>query len=174
MRGQGHTRARPRAARLTMKVATQTEGCVVDDVAQVFYLGEEDAGIWRFDFDPKSPSTPTQVYAVDDKILTDDTEGLTIMRDGTRSYLIASSQGDSTYPVWEIQGNTYVYKGRFAVEGGSIDNVTVTDGLDAWSGPIGPWPEGAIAMHDHDDGDGKQQNYKLVSWRDVKAALKLP
>ncbi len=32
----------------------------------------------------------------------------------------------------------------------------------------------AIAMHDTDDGDGVQQNYKLVDWRAVKAALKLP
>lgn len=158
----------------TLKVATQTEGCVTDDDAQVFYLGEEDRGIWRFDFDPAAPATPTMVYAVDDKVLTDDTEGLTIMRDGGRRYLIASSQGDSTYPVWLIEGATYTYKGRFAVEGGSIDNVTSTDGIDAWSGPIGPFPQGAIAMHDTDDGDGKQQNYKVVDWRTVKSALQLP
>jgi 3-phytase len=158
----------------TLKVATQTEGCVTDDEAQILYLGEEDKGIWRFDFDPAAPATPAQVYAVDDTILTDDTEGLTIMRDGPRKYLIASSQGDSTYPVWLIEGTTYSYKGRFAVEGGAIDNVTVTDGIDAWSGPIGQFPEGAIAMHDTDDGDGKQQNYKVVDWRDVKTALGLP
>lgn len=158
----------------TMKVSSQTEGCVVDDEAQVFYLGEEDVAIWRFDFDPKASVEPTTVHAIDRKILTDDVEGLTIIRDGARKYLIASSQGDSTFPVWEIQGETYAYKGRFAVEGGAIDNVTSTDGLDAWSGPIGPWPEGAIAMHDTDDGDGKQQNYKLVDWRDVKKALGLP
>lgn len=158
----------------TLKVASQTEGCVVDDVAQVFYLGEEDTGIWRFDFDPAAPATPTRVYAVDRTVLTDDVEGLTIMRDGGRTYLIASSQGDSTYPVWQVEGSVYVYKGRFAVEGGAIDNVTVTDGIDAWSGPIGPYPEGAIAMHDTDDGDGRQQNYKLVDWRDVKRALALP
>ena len=142
----------------TLKVATQTEGCVVDDEAQVFYLGEEDTGIWRFDFDPKAPAAPRLVYGVDGKVLTADVEGLTIMRDGARRYLVASSQGDSTYPVWQIEGEAYVYKGRFAVEGGAIDNVTVTDGIDAWSGPIGPYPQGAIAMHDTDDGDGKQQN----------------
>jgi 3-phytase len=158
----------------TLKVSSQTEGCVVDDAAQVFYLGEEDVGIWRFDFDPAAPATPVQVYAVDRKVLTDDVEGLTIMRDGGRTYLIASSQGDSTYPVWQVDGGAYTYKGRFAVEGGSIDNVTVTDGIDAWSGPIGPYLEGAIAMHDTDDGDGRQQNYKLVDWRDVKLALALP
>lgn len=69
----------------TLKVASQTEGCVVDDVSQVFYLGEEDTGIWRFDFDPAAPATPTQVHAVDRTVLTDDVEGLTIMRDGGRT-----------------------------------------------------------------------------------------
>ena len=111
---------------------------------------------------------------MDRKVLTDDVEGLTIMRDGGRTYLIASSQGDSTYPVWQVDGGAYTYKGRFAVEGGSIDNVTVTDGIDAWSGPIGPYLEGAIAMHDTDDGDGRQQNYKLMrvggSTRVIRAA----
>src|SRR3546814_6721634 len=62
--------------------------------------------------------------------------------------------------------------GRFAVEGGAIDPVTGTDGLSAWSGPIGPFPEGALAMHDTDDGAG-QQNFKLVDWRQVRRALGL-
>src|SRR5690606_13278617 len=104
---------------------------------------------------------------------TDDVEGLTIMHDRGVSYLIASSQGDSTYPIWRIAGDSYEYVGRFAVEGGEIDSVTATDGLDAWSGPIGQFPEGAIAMHDDDRGNG-QQNYKIVDWRDVRRALSLP
>src|SRR3546814_3652741 len=88
------------------------------------------------------------------------------------TYLIASSQGDATYPVWQVEVDNYAYKGRFAVEGGAIDPVTGTDGLSAWSGPIGPFPEGALAMHDTDDGAG-QQNFKLVDWRQVRRALGL-
>src|SRR3546814_17662937 len=86
------------------------------------------------------------------------------MRDLVKTYLIASSQGDATYPVWQVEVDNYAYKGRFAVEGGAIDPVTGTDGLSAWSGPIGPFPEGALAMHDTDDGAG-QQNFKLGAWR---------
>src|SRR3546814_2494675 len=84
------------------------------------------------------------------------------MRDRGKTYLIASSQGDATYPVWQVEVDNYAYKGRFAVEGGAIDPVTGTDGLSAWSGPIGPFPEGALAMHDTADGAG-QQHFKLRS-----------
>lgn len=166
-----------------MKVGSQTEGCAIDDDRRLLYVGEEDVAIWRFDLQrPSDP--PVRVAPVDGRILVADVEGLTIMRDGGRRYLIASSQGDSSFPVWRIDGASYVFKGRFRVAGGSIDPVTQTDGLDAWSGPIGPFPEGAIAMHDHCDGEGtenpppevcdsddKQQNVKLVDWRAVKRAL---
>src|SRR3546814_4830684 len=85
---------------------------------------------------------------------------------------VGSSDLDATYPVWQVEVDNYAYKGRFAVEGGAIDPVTGTDGLSAWSGPIGPFPEGALAMHDTDDGAG-QQNFKLVDWRQVRRALGL-
>ena len=156
----------------TLKVGSQPEGCVVDDKAKRLYVGEEDVAIWRFDLTSGASTTPVMVAPVDGKHLTDDVEGLTIMRDRGTDYLIASSQGDATYPVWRIEGDNYHYVGRFAVEGGDIDAVTGTDGLDAWSGAIGQFPEGAIAMHDTDDGDG-QQNYKVVDWRKVREALSL-
>jgi len=157
----------------TVHVGSQPEGCVVDDSRQKLYLGEEDVAIWRFGLEEGASDEPLQVAAIDNHRLTDDVEGLTIMRDRGTSYLIASSQGDSTYPIWRIADEGYVYVGRFAVEGGAIDNVTATDGLDAWSGPIGPFPEGALAMHDDDDGN-RQQNFKIVDWRDVRRALALP
>lgn len=167
----------------SMQLGSQTEGCVVDDAADQLYVGEEDVGIWRFDFDPAAPGTPTRIHPIDRIRLTDDVEGLTLMRDGDDKYLIASSQGDSTYPVWRVTGagaeTAYVYVGRFAIvdgvattSGAAIDGVTHTDGLDAWSGPIGPWPQGAIAFHDDTDTPRTgQQNYKMVDWREIKRAL---
>ena len=167
------------------KLGSQTEGCVVNDATGDLYVGEEDVGIWRMSLaDPKA--APVKIASVDGKRLVADVEGLTLMRDGGRTFLIASSQGDSAYAVWELAGGGYQWIGRFRIGGGAIDPVTQTDGLDAWSGPIGAYPEGAIAVHDHCDGegaadpaaavcdsDGKQQNYKLVDWRAVKAALGL-
>jgi len=159
-----------------LKLPSQLEGCVVDDDRDMLYVGEENAAIWRFDFDPDSSSTPTRVASVDGQRITDDIEGLTIMRDGDQRYLIASSQGDDTFPVFRISEDGERYLGRFTVVArDGIDGVTHTDGLDAWSGPIGRFPEGALAIHDDNDEplDG-QQNYKIVDWREVKAALSLP
>jgi len=169
--------------RHSFKLGTQTEGCVVNDETGDLYVGEEDVGIWRMSLaTPAAP--PVKIAGIDNRILTADVEGLTLMRDAGQTYLIASSQGDNSYPVWRLENGGYALMGRFKVQGGSIDPVTMTDGLDAWSGPIAGYPEGAIAMHDHCDGEGpqdppatvcdsdtKQQNYKLVDWRDVKAAL---
>lgn len=157
----------------TVKVGSQPEGCVVDDKRGKLYLGEEDVAIWRFDLAPEAAAEPLKVAAADGVRLTADVEGISILRDRGTEYLIASSQGDATYPVWRIEGDSYHYVGRFAIEGGEIDAVTGTDGLDAWSGPIGQFPEGAIAVHDTDDGNG-QQNFKVVDWRAVRKALSLP
>ena len=169
--------------RHSWKVGSQTEGCVVNDANGDLYVGEEDVGIWRMSLnDPKA--APVKIAAIDNQRLVADVEGLTLMRDGGSTFLIASSQGDSTYAVWRIEDRDYAWIGRFKVQGGGIDPTTDTDGLDAWSGPIGAYPEGAIVMHDSCDGEGpndpppsvcasdaKQQNYKLVDWRDVKAVL---
>lgn len=159
----------------SMKVGSQPEGCVADDKRGHLYVGEEDVGIWRADLDPADPAGLEKIIAVDGVRLVADVEGLAIMSDGGTDYLIASSQGDSTFPMWRIEPGGYAYVGRFAVAGGAIDAVTETDGVSAWSGPIGPFPEGAVAMHDTDDAPHRgQQNYKIVDWRTVRAALGLP
>lgn len=139
-------------------------------------VGEEDVGIWRFDFDPAGSPDPVSVAKVDRQRITDDVEGLTIMRDGAHSYLIASSQGDDTYAVFRIEPAGETYVGRFAItESGGIDGITSTDGIDAWSGPIGDYPEGLIAVHDDMDQPTRgQQNFKLMDWRDIKRAVHLP
>ncbi len=160
----------------SLKLGSQLEGCVVDDAADTLYVGEEDVGIWRFDFDPAGSPDALSVAKVDRQRITDDVEGLTIMRDGANNYLIASSQGDDTYAVFRIEPAGEAYVGRFAItDRGNIDGVTSTDGIDAWSGPIGEYPEGLIAVHDDMDQPTRgQQNFKLVDWRDVKRAMKLP
>lgn len=167
------------------KLGSQTEGCVVDDATGDLYVGEEDVGIWRLSL-ARPAEAPVKIAPVDDRILVADVEGLTILRDGGRSFLIASSQGDSAYAVFERAGGGHRFLGRFRIGGGGIDPVTQTDGISAFSGPIGAFPDGVIAVHDHCDADGpedppaavcdsdgKQQNYKLVDWRDVKRALGL-
>ena len=43
-----------------LKLPSQLEGCVVDDDRDMLYVGEENAAIWRFDFDPDSSSNAHQ------------------------------------------------------------------------------------------------------------------
>ena len=77
--------------------------------------------------------------------------------------------------MFRIEGPAHVYIGRFAIVAGeTIDAVTATDGLDAFSGPIGQFPEVATAFHDDEDTPSPgQQNYKVVDWRDIRKALNL-
>ena len=171
-----HTAEGPRGVvERRLRVASQPEGCVVDDEARRLYVGEEDRAVWRFDLSPSGSGKGFEVARVDDRRITADVEGLAILRDAGAKYLIVSSQGDSTFPVFRIEGDEYRYEGRFAVvDGAGIDGVTSTDGLSAWSGPIGEYPEGLLAMHDDEDAPSQeQQNYKLVEWREVKRALNL-
>lgn len=159
-------------------IGSQAEGCVVDDVAGLLYVAEEAKGIWRFPLDPIGAARHLMAPAPSDQ-LKPDVEGLTLLREGAATYLLASSQGDSAFAVWRVDGAEAAYKGRFSVvPGAGADAVTGTDGLAALGGPVGAFPEGLIVMQDDSDTEGEtttgaraRQNFKLVGWREVKAAL---
>lgn len=161
-------------------VGSQTEGCVVDDEKGVLYIGEEDHAIWRYSLDP-ADTARVKIAAAPSDMITPDVEGLALLKDGAKTWLIASSQGDSTFPVWRVDGEAPVYAGRFSVMAANgVDGVTGTDGVTALGGAVGAFPEGVVVMQDDVDSDGEatsttraRQNFKLVDWRAVKAALHL-
>jgi 3-phytase len=158
-------------------VGSQTEGCVIDDRTGYVYIGEEAKGIWRYPLDPNAGAKRIQIASAPSPQLTPDVEGLTLMRDGAKTWLIASSQGDSTFAVWQLDGEPRL-AGRFSVvAGGGIDAVTGTDGVDAAGGQIGSFPNGLVVMQDDLDeapgATGERQNFKIVDWREVAKALKL-
>src|SRR3546814_17623885 len=115
------------------KVGGQPEGCVVDDEAGRLYVGEEDVAIWRFPVDAPDGTRPVQVAAIDGIRLTADVEGLAVMRDRGKTYLIASSQGDATYPVWQVEVDNYAYKGRFRTEERRVGKGCVSTCRARWS-----------------------------------------
>lgn len=155
------------------EIGTISEGCAADEATNALYIAEENVGIWRYGLDPASGAARTLVQPIAPGVLVADAEGLTILEDGAARYLIGSSQGDSTFPVWRIDGAAPVYKGRFVVQDGTIDGVTGTDGLDALGGPVGEaFPEGVVVIQD-DVNDVGTQNFKYVDWRDIRAALAL-
>jgi 3-phytase len=156
-------------------VPTQPEGCVADDARGRLYLGEEGAGVWQFDL--AAGAAKGAVFAkAPSEALQPDVEGLALLEDKAGAWLIASSQGDSAFAVWKVDGAQPVYRGRFSVvASGGIDGVTGTDGVAALGGVVGGFPEGLVVMQDDvDEGvAGERQNFKLVDWREVRKALGL-
>jgi len=152
----------------------QSEGIVVDqETGRLYVVPEGEIGILRYSAEADGGQDYAVVQPIDQAFFTPDVEGLSIYygEDG-EGYLIASSQGDSTFPVWRIDGAEPQYKGRFVVVDGTVDGVTGTDGLAALGGPVGPFPEGLVVIQD-DVNDTGTQNFKYVDWRDIRAALGL-
>jgi 3-phytase len=156
----------------TMKLATQSEGCVVDDRTGTLFVGEEDVGIWRFGANPRDPVAGEKVIAVDKQRLFDDVEGLAIAAQGARGgYLVASSQGDSAYALWRL--SDLAYAGRFRITAGKFGSTSETDGIEVSTAGFGPGLEGGLMLAQDGDNAPAAQNFKLVRWADVRKALKL-
>ena len=154
------------------EIGTISEGCAADEATDALYITEENVGLWRYGLNPASGAARTLIQPIAKDILVADAEGLTTITDASGRYLIASSQGDSNFPVWRIDGAAPEYKGRFKVVDGAVDRITGTDGLAAASGPVGPFPEGLVVIQD-DVNDVGTQNFKYVDWRDIRRALGL-
>ena len=157
----------------TMKLGTQAEGCAVDERTHRLYVAEEDVGLWRFDARAGGPVAPVRVGSVDLRQLVDDAEGVAIAPIGeTGGYVIVSSQGDNAYTLYSLTDDRYV--GRFRiVDGPAIGGSEETDGIELMLGDFGPaWPGGLFVAQDGHNGD-KAQNFKLVAWADIAAALGL-
>lgn len=155
----------------SMKLASQAEGCVVDDRTGLLYVAEEDVGLWRFDADPAAPATATPIAQVDGKTLVADAEGLALAPSGRRGgYLVVSSQGDNAYTLYRLPGVTYA--GRFRIGGGAIDGTSDTDGIDLMLGDFGPAYPGGLFVAQDGDNAPDTQNFKFVSWTAVRRALR--
>ncbi|WP_167762019.1 phytase [Blastococcus sp. CT_GayMR19] len=153
----------------SFRVESQVEGCVADDELGAFYLGEETTGIWKFGAEPDAGDAGELIAPVTESgPLVGQVEGLTLAYgDGGAGYLIASSQGDSSFAVFRREGdNGYVGSFRI-VPGGGIDGTDHTDGIDVVTAGLGPsFPSGVLVAQDGEN-DGEGQNFKLVPLEDV-------
>lgn len=187
----------------------QVEGMVVDDKRDILFAGQEDVGIWRVKVTAAGFSgvprliervrefgIPGAYDAVEEECVLDegadpgvggrhisaDVEGLTIYHlRGGRGYLLASSQGDDTFAVFDRRG-LGGYVGSFAVVDGpgDLDGAQESDGAHVVGLPLGPdFPRGLLVTQDGEDtpqtldGEGEprdQTNFKLVPWDAVAAA----
>lgn len=175
------------------------EGMVVDRELGVLYAAQEDVGIFKFAAEPNGSTTPiSQVDAngtlkPDGNILTSDAEGLTIYygANGT-GYLIASSQGNNTFTVYDRQTNNYLgsfFVGESSTTGGTIDGVQQSDGAAVLSSGLGPlFPNGLFVTQDgvndpqtvfadaidKDELQNFNTNFKLVPWENIANSFDVP
>ena len=152
---------------------TQLEGCVFDDEMQVLYVGEEARGVWRVEYADGRPGAPALIDEVAGASgVKADVEGLALYKTGDETgYLIASSQGNNSFAVYD-RGNGYRFLGRFAIgDGEAIDGAEETDGIEATSAALGDgFPQGVFVVQDgRNRPRGTPQNFKIVDWRDIEA-----
>jgi 3-phytase len=148
----------------SFNVGSQSEGCVADDEMGHLYIGEEDIGIWKYGAEPTAGNTRTAVGTVGDGHLAADVEGLSIAYGQAGSgYLIASSQGDSTFAVYERGRNNTFLKSFTVAAHGAIDKTDETDGVDVTTANLGgAFTSGVLVVHDADNEGGTTSNLKYV------------
>lgn len=181
-------------------VLPQVEGMVVDTDRDVLYAAQEDVGVWRLradltgapvlmdkvkefgrtdTYDPATEEcTPGPDRGFGGTHLSADAEGLTIYYgDDGDGYLLASSQGDNTFAVYEREGgNDYI--GQFRVGPGRVDGAEVSDGAMVTSIGLGDrFSDGLLVVHDGvntpGDGDRESTGFKFVDWEEVADPLDL-
>lgn len=162
----------------SVKLDTQLEGCVFDEPQGLMFVGEEDRGLWKLAYREAAP-VPVLIDEVGGKAgLVADVEGVSVWRgkDGA-GWIVASAQTDNRYVVYDRKA-PHKAMGSFSIGANAvlgIDDVTHTDGLDIHSGALSGFPRGVLIVQD--DGNpksGQDQNFKLVNWADIEAALTLP
>lgn len=157
-------------------VGSQSEGCVADDEFPYLYIAEESTGIWRYGAEPGDGDARTLIDSTGSgKQLVPDVEGLSIYYTSVGTgYLIASSQGNSTFVIYQREeGNKYVMTFEI-MESAAIDRVSQTDGIDVTNFPLGSdFPQGVFVAQDGNN-DPANQNFKLVTWQMIANAADPP
>ncbi|MGQ0385233.1 MAG: phytase [Gammaproteobacteria bacterium] len=161
-------------------VGSQAEGCAADDELAELYVAEEDRALWKYAAEPGGGSARTLIDLVGGANgLVADIEGVAIWRGKEgRGFIVVSNQGADSYAVYRREsGNSFV--GQFLVGDNAplgVDGTVETDGLDVTSQAAGPqFPDGLLVVQDgRNEPAGSRQNFKLVSWRVIAEALRLP
>ena len=188
----------------------QVEGMVVDRDRRVLYAAQEDVGIWRMELDFTNPvlidrvreyGVPWEFDAAAEEctILYDqdpglggqhlaaDAEGLTIYYGpNLEGYVLASSQGDATFALYERKGDN-AYLGSFEVSPAHkrrIDGVQASDGAAVINVPLNAvFHGGLLVVHDgentpevlDDAGEVRPNtNFKFIRWDGIAQAFDPP
>jgi len=131
------------------------EGMVADDEYGYYYAADERHAILKFHADPAVKKDPfIRAFGLADGIK-GDREGLALYKKSNgKGYLIVSSQGDSSFKIYERTGNNKFVKSIHA------EGVTKTDGIGVTALKIPPlYPTGVFAAH-----NDSNNNYVIFDW----------
>ena len=163
------------------RVASQPEGCVADDTHARLFIGVEAEGVYVLDARTNASAEMTLVAPVDGDRLVADVEGLALFEEGGEGLLVVSSQGNNTYAVFN-RLPPFSHIGSFALEDSeaydgrsAVDGTSDTDGIALAAGIRSlHFPEGLFVAQDGSNTlPAARQNFKLVSWQEVRQGLNL-
>jgi 3-phytase len=151
------------------QIGSESEGCVFDDEKKILYVAEESVGIWAYGAEPGDSTSDRKLVdgAAPNGHLAPDVEGLAVVyQPGGGGYLMASSQGDDSFVVYQ-RNEPWEYVKKYKVDAGDVtDRCSRTDGIDAVAANLGPlFPQGVFSCQDHiNDAPGStgNQDFKLV------------
>ena len=157
------------------KVSSKPEGMVADDSEGILYIGVEEEGILilnaepEFEFETKWLKGSNPEYQ---SVVTSDIEGLALYKSNTSTYLIASSQGNFSYAVFETgENNKYLFS--FVIDDDIIDGVIETDGIEVVNFPFNEkFSKGMLVVQDgynFSNDTIQAQNFKYISWEKIEA-----
>ncbi|MEO0895162.1 MAG: phytase [Bacteroidota bacterium] len=157
---------------------SKCEGMVADHELGYLYIAEENNAIWRIAAEPDQTDDRFLVTSLEgNKKLAADLEGLAIYPAANKDgFLIASSQGNSSYAIFKRTA-PYPYLGSFHIGSGEeIDGTNQTDGIEVVNLPMGEdFPLGMFIAQDGSnltpEGKRTNQNFKLVGWDQIMDSL---
>ena len=155
----------------SIDIGSQSEGCVADDENAWVFVGEEDVAIWRYGAEPGAGDARVAVdVAGVTGHLDADIEGLALYAGPNNTgYLVASSQGNDSYVVYERRP-PHEYRLTFEIGANAalgIDAVSDTDGIDVTSAKLGNAFPGGLFIAQDGTNTGANQNFKFVPWPDI-------
>jgi len=160
----------------TIPLSSQPEGMVADDRNGVLYVGVEQEGIFRLDADPEGDPVPRVLpgSTAENEHISYDIEGLALFRFAGTDYLIASSQGNFSYALFNLAAEGR-YVTSFIITEGAVDGVEETDGLDITTAGLNEtFPLGMLVVQDGFNTDGavsRSQNFKYVPFSAMEPFL---
>lgn len=155
-----------------LRLSSEAKFCVADDASGALYVAQEAVGVWRYDADPEAEPVPVIIDSNRLGKIAGEVGGLAVINGGKgANFLIAANADAGDYNVYDRDADDR-FVGAFKVEASGAPAIEKPSGLFGLRAPIGPkLSAGALLIAD-DRNVGA--NSKILSWKDVAAAMNLP